>query len=428
MHKKALSVAIAGALAVPFAAQAVDVTLSGHVNRALFITDSDDSSSTSGSVKDNGSSGTRIRVKGTGEMMDGGSAGVLLEYGAAGSLSLRYADVWFSGAYGKVSIGQGDQGGEGSVYKGAAAVLGTGHGQDHNSVATNYYTSLDGGAGRNERLRYDAPAVGPVSAAVSVGNGDQVSAGISVSQDFGGTSFSAGIGTVQWAGSKATISGSAGVTLPAGISISGAWGRGTDHAGMTIPAVAGTPAEDPVYKPVTVADFDPRAQANTDAQAALAAADPADANYSELKDAADAAEEAMMAGFESDKCDLVTPAMAIGGADTDNGPACADRLYKDGVDAVEGTDAMPTTTDPSFYQVAVSYAMGDTSVGVSWYQANDKYNEGSELIAIGAGVDHTLPKLGTNVYAAVQNYSIEDAAAGRDSDDTVVMIGARIKF
>ena len=245
MHRKVLTVAIAGALAVPFAAQAVDVTLSGHVNRALFITDSDDMSSTSATVKDNGSSGTRIRVKGTGEMMDGGSAGVLLEYSAGSTLGLRYADVWFSGDYGKVSIGQGDQGGEGSVYKGAAAVLGTGHGQDHNGVAANYYTSLDGGAGRNERIRYDTPSVGPVSAAISVGNGDQVSAGISLSQDFGGTSFAAGIGTVQWPGNKSTISGSAGVTLPAGISISGAWGTGRDHAGMTIPgmdAVPNTPA------------------------------------------------------------------------------------------------------------------------------------------------------------------------------------------
>ena len=89
---------------------------------------------------------------------------------------------------------------------------------------------------------------------------------------------------------------------------------------------------------------------------------------------------------------------------------------------------MPTTTDPSFFQVAVSYAIGDTSVGVSWYQANDMYNEGSELTAIGAGVNHNMPKLGTNVYAAVQNYSIEDDAADRDSNDTVVMIGARVKF
>ena len=249
-RKNVLTVAIAAAMAAPMAAQAVDVTLSGHVNRALFINDSD--SSTNSKVKDNASSGTRIRVKGTGEMMDGGSAGVLLEYSAGSSLGLRYADVWFSGEYGKVSIGQGDQGGEGSVYKGGAAVLGTGHGQDTNGVASNYYTSLDGGAGRNERIRYDSPAVGPVSAAVSVGNGDQVSAGISLSQDFGGTSFSAGIGTVQWPGSKTTVSGSAGISLASGISISGAWGVGRDHAGAA--AVAGMDAIPAHFRSVDVAD------------------------------------------------------------------------------------------------------------------------------------------------------------------------------
>ena len=37
MNRKALTVAIAGALAAPMAAQAVDFTISGHVNRALFI-------------------------------------------------------------------------------------------------------------------------------------------------------------------------------------------------------------------------------------------------------------------------------------------------------------------------------------------------------------------------------------------------------
>ena len=451
MHKKALTVAIAGALAIPMAAHAVDVTLSGHVNRALFITDSDDASSTSGSVKDNGSSGTRIRITGTGEMMDGGAAGVNLEYAAAGSLTLRYAEVYFSGDYGKVSIGQGDQGGEGSVYKGGAAVLGTGHGQDHNDVAKNYYTSLDGGAGRNERIRYDSPSVGPVSAAVSVGNGDQVSAGISLSQDFAGTSFAAGIGTVQWPGSKSTFSGSAGITLASGISISGAWGTGKDHAGMTIAAeaaVPNTPAMPTVFKYVDItatmdvalvqgdgtdgtANNTTFGSARDSLQTIIDAGNEADANPAQMT-AGMRASDQLMELFETFKCDpepMSDDGTTIGDGPTQN---CDQQLYSaatpemmDGMDAVP---AMGTTTDPSFFQVAVSYAFGDTSVGVSWYQANDMYNEDSELTAIGAGVDHNLPKLGTNVYAAVQNYSIEDAAAGRDSDDTVIMIGARIKF
>ena len=163
-------------------------------------------------------------------------------------LSLRYADLWYSGGYGKISIGHGDQGGEGSVYNGAAAVVGTGHGQANEDVTkrkdaaaseaegedvfVNYYTSLDGGAGRNERLRYDTADLGPVSAAVSIGNGDQISAGLKLTQDLGGTTFKAGIGTVQWPGGKSAISASAGFTLDSGISISGAWGQGSDFAGM----------------------------------------------------------------------------------------------------------------------------------------------------------------------------------------------------
>ena len=41
MHKKALTVAIAGALAAPMAAQAVDFAISGQVNRALYIVEND---------------------------------------------------------------------------------------------------------------------------------------------------------------------------------------------------------------------------------------------------------------------------------------------------------------------------------------------------------------------------------------------------
>ena len=236
MSEKALTVAIAGALAAPLAAQAVDFTLSGHVNRALFITDND--AGTEASVKDNGSSGTRIRVTGSSELEAGGAAGVNLEYGAGSTLSLRYGEVWYGGEFGKVSIGQGDQGGEGSVYPGQNGAVWIAHGQDKGaSTLGDYFGSLDGGAGRNERIRYDTPSVGPLSAAVSVGNGDQVSAGVTLSQDIAGTAFSAKLGTVQWPGDKGTLSASAGVKLPAGLIISGAWGKGKHYAGTPIPAV-----------------------------------------------------------------------------------------------------------------------------------------------------------------------------------------------
>ena len=241
MHKKALTVAIAGALAAPMAAQAVDFTVSGHVARALVITDSD--SGTSAQEKDSGSTGSRIRVVGSGEAMDGVTAGVTLEYGAGGnggsSMSLRYADLHFGGEFGKISIGHGDDAGEGSVYSDKSGVLGIGHGQDKGaSTLGDYFGSLDGGGARGNRIRYDTPSIGPISAAISVGNGDEVSAGVSLSQSFGDTAFGAKVGTTMSPGQTGTVSASAGIKLPAGVTVSGAWGQGDNHLmGMTAGAI-----------------------------------------------------------------------------------------------------------------------------------------------------------------------------------------------
>ena len=239
------------------AAQAVDFAISGHVAQALVITDMDDS--TRAQVKNSGSSGSRIRVVGSGETMDGGTAGVLLEYGAGGSggapLSLRYADLHFGGEFGKISVGHGDQGGEGSVYNDKSGVLGIGHGQERGAskLVGAYFGSLDGGGDRIGRVRYDTPSVGPISASVSIGNDsigndsigndDQISAGVKISQDFDGTSFGAMIGTLQKSGDASTISASAGVKLPSGITVSGAWGRARNMAGAAgMAAVAAIPA------------------------------------------------------------------------------------------------------------------------------------------------------------------------------------------
>ena len=237
MKPKALTVAIAGVLAAPMAAQAVDFEISGHVNRALFITDTD--SGTSGMEADNGSSGSRIRVVGAGEMMDGTAAGLKLEYGATSGLmsstgkpttglTLRYADLHYSGEFGKVSIGHGDDGGEGSVYSDKSGVTGIGHGQATGEASevgvTKYYGSLDGGGDRGNRIRYDAPPLGPISAAISIGNDDELSAGVVLSQSFGDTSFKAQVGTTQSRGDNGTVSASAGAKLPSGLTVSGAWG------------------------------------------------------------------------------------------------------------------------------------------------------------------------------------------------------------
>ena len=399
----------------------MDFTISGHINRALFITDND--AGTESSVQNNTSSGTRIRVTGSSEMETGGSAGVNLEYGAADTLGLRYGEVWYGGEFGKVSVGKGDQGGEGSSYPGQNGAVWIAHGQDKGaSTLGDYFGSLDGGGGRIERIRYDTPSVGPISAAVSVGNGDQVSAGIKLSQDFAGTAFSAKLGTVQSPGDMGTLSASAGVKLPAGIIVSGAWGKGKHHAGSLDPGMDAVPA---MYKPVTAALFDPLANAYDAAKAALDAANPADKDYADKVRAEADAKKAMMAGFATHSCVLVTPAAAIGDGVTDNSATCQNRLHSEAVDAVAEVQHM---TDPSFYQAAVGYVFGNTKVGVSWYQSQDFMMKDSKGTAIGIGVNHALPKVAAEVYASAQNYKVTKMKGEKSTDDTVVMIGTRIKF
>ena len=85
-------------------------------------------------------------------------------------------------------------------------------------------------------------------------------------------------------------------------------------------------------------------------------------------------------------------------------------------------------TDPSYFQAAIGYNLGDSTFSVSWYSSEDFANKGSEGTAIGIGVNHNLPKVGAQVYAAVQNYDVEDMAASIDSDESVFVVGTRVKF
>ena len=299
------------------AAQAVDFTISGHVNRALVIVDAD--GGTSGEVVNNGSSSTRVRWVGSSELMDGNSVGIQVEYQETGdgSLGLRHANVKYSGEFGKITIGQGSEAGDGSAYKGGVGTFGIGHGQEKGSAFTlgSYFGSLDAG-GRTHNIRYDAPAIGPVGAAVSVGNGDSISAAATLSTEFSGSAFNAMIATLQAPGDTATIGASAGVSMASGLGISGAWGQG----------------------------------------------------------------ESM------------------------------------------GDNA----TDPSYFQAAIAYSFGDSTVSASWYSSEDFENEGSEGTAVGIGVNHNLPKVAAQVYAAVQNYAVEDGAL--DEDETVLVVGTRVRF
>jgi predicted porin len=323
------------------------------------------------------------------------------------------------------------------VYSDKSGTTGIAHGQDKgDSTLGGYFGSLDGGGPRNGRIRYDTPAFGPVSVGLSVGNGDAVSAGVTLSQDFGGTAFSAALGTIMHPGDESTISGSAGVKLASGITISGAWGVGRDMAGAAgTAAVAAIPAHF-LSVDVATATF----ELDSDAGAVGVETGNFDGHMTNLRaridaGAADDADDATIADGELAKAlkrDLFAAAgdcnpaanSLVGGPQLEGDAAtCGERMYP----ATPGMAAVPDhVVDPTFFQATVGYVLGDTSVGVSWWQTSDFQRDGSEGTAVGLGVNHNLPKIRANVYAAVQNYSVEDGAT--DTDDTVVMIGTRIQF
>ena len=231
MKHKALTAAIATALAAPMAAQAVDFSISGQVNRALFIVDQGDH--TRAKVANNGASSTRVRVTGSSEMMDGNTAGIHIEYEEGGSttqgdttIKLRHANAWFSGGFGKITLGQASEAGDGTVYPDKSGVWGIGVGQLHSSGSTLYgvyFDSLDGGT-RLNLVRYDTPVIGLVSGAVSVANDDYVSAKITGDQSVGGTTVSGSLAVNMGASDNADVTTAAlGIGLASGITWSVAW-------------------------------------------------------------------------------------------------------------------------------------------------------------------------------------------------------------
>ena len=363
MHKKALTVAIAGALAAPMAAQAVDFTISGHVNRALVVVDRDDDrstpdmneSSTKAQVVNNGSSSTRIRWTGSSEMMDGNSVGIQVEYEESGSsLKLRHANVNYAGDFGKITIGQGSEAGDGSAYRGGVGTFGIGHGQEKGSgMLGDYFGSLDAGT-RTNMIRYDTPAIGPVGAALSIGNDDRISAAVTLSTEFSGSSFNAMVASLRedsevMGKAQETIGASFGVSMANGLGISGAWGRGDNHGSEA-------------------------AVADSEMAGCFSTSDGSMTAPEVLQPDNAASAGAMSCATGSQ------PGTYMGGA----------------MDAMMGTD-------PSYFQAAIAYTFGDTTVAASWYSSEDFVMKGSDGTAFGVGVNHNLPKVAAQVYAAAQN-------------------------
>jgi hypothetical protein len=204
------TLATAALILLPASVQAVEVSVSGQVNRLLMHVDNGDES---GVVHaDNSVSGTRWRVNGEGDLDNGMTAGVLYEVGLQSNpsdaitvdsldsdgvggdvgggdyFSTRQANVWMKGNFGKVTIGQGSGAADGTVevddsgtgviqYNGSSADLLAGMEFGESGVTVGDVRSNFDGLGRNDNLRYDA-AIGELGLAASLGNGDKYEASL----------------------------------------------------------------------------------------------------------------------------------------------------------------------------------------------------------------------------------------------------------
>ena len=323
-------------------------------------------------VSNNGGSSTRIRVTGSSELMDGNTVGIQLEYeeGNAGGdsggkgIKMRHANIQYGGEFGRITIGQGSEAGDGSQYSDTTGVFGIGHGAGTSEyfLLGTFFGSLDGG-GRQNMIRYDTPAIGPLSAAVSVANNDRVSGQIGLSTEFGGTSIGAKVATLQEKGEPATMGASFGATMASGLTVSGAWAKGDDHEGLE---------DTDLIKLGVFCEF----------------------------------------AISEEDCDAHTMkgGMAIADAREKVKPGEVYRI------------------DPNYFQAEIGYKFGNTGVAVSWYQSEDFFIEGSKGTAIGIGARHTLPKAGAEIYTAVQNYDAEMYKDAKSVDQTVFVVGTRVKF
>jgi len=201
MNKKLLTAVVGATLAVAgSAANAFEAKLSGHLHRGVMV--ADDGGNSEIYHVDGTTSGSRIRFLASEEIMPGITAGVNWENGfnsnpggtvsqtartVAASLSERHQEIYFRGSFGRIGFGQGegaaydtisvDLSGTGLAAGGAPADWGGGlffrttagplSAVTFGTVMNNYNASASGG--RYDRVRYDSPALGPVTLHASTG-------------------------------------------------------------------------------------------------------------------------------------------------------------------------------------------------------------------------------------------------------------------
>ena len=205
MERKLIAAAVSSALALPMAAQAIEFSVSGHVNRALVLEDQDDNPN-DGELRnvDSNASQSRFRFTGSEDLGNGLTAGIQMELAVLSTAQVepgtktRHANVYLSTPGGKLTLGQASPASDGMT----KARLG---GQSWLAGVTNWcaYASPSGAGicktydgSRQQVLRYDSPAFGPTTISATMGNDDYKDITATFSGSVGDSGYDLRIGYV----------------------------------------------------------------------------------------------------------------------------------------------------------------------------------------------------------------------------------------
>ena len=262
MERKLIAVAVSTALGMPMAAHAVELAVSGHVNRAIVSVDGGDNDGLR--HVDANASESRVRFVGSEELDSGMTVGVNLEvglgsdahgYGGAvttaddgtmtsskNDLRVRHKNVYLATPGGKITLGQTQSTSDNVPYASMGGLSWLGGVTNWCSFAGAGAACQSNSNGRIEALRYDSPALGPVTVAASAGEDDYWDVMAKVAGSAGDTGYDLRLGYADE--DQMTFSGSVGFAQ--GTAVTVAWGQ-IDNAGTADDSDYGYVALDQSY-------------------------------------------------------------------------------------------------------------------------------------------------------------------------------------
>ena len=456
IERKLIAAAVSSALALPMAAQAVEFSVSGHVNRAILSVDTGGDDDDDLQHVDSNASQSRVRFTGSEEMDNGMTAGVNMEMGilSTGSTTgttTRHAAAYLNTPGGKLTLGHTSTAADGMAH----ARLG---GPSWLGGVTNwcsYYSKNAAGGtavacpsndgGRTDVLRYDTPSLGPATLSFSAGDNDYWDAKLTIAGSFGDAGYDIRIGHIAEYETSATTAASTSMrtvpgstrTFEAGLLFNEITEHNTD-SGLT--------GDDAV--PTTIAGIKRLRPANTKyylvatddtSQDSLTARVPGDGAESADGTALvgsfspnsgnDVASNVYMEVVPTRVEEVTTPASTTKSKKGDITTASAAVNFGQGtsVAVAWSQDENPDpNTDHEYTYVEVDHSYGDGSFGVYWKQGergNGPGAQSTEGSLWGVGIGHNIGA-GATAYAGYRVIK-ED---GISDNVSIILAGMRVTF